>query len=167
MRSRNGVYRFLFLMGLLFEAIGQLLLSYGNDFVYALEPIDFAHWSLLLGVVLMIPQISTFPQKVFSYIGMPIALIGVVCIIGMCVLDFIWWSMETQEIRNEFAAHISNVPSIWKPFITTGPNFLNIGLMILSFNYVKESKIGIIIIVLATMMLFNLIPVPFKFKFLP
>jgi hypothetical protein len=150
------------LIGLVFEIIGQILLSKGNDFVYSLKPVDFAHWSLLLGVVLLIPQVVSFPNKIFSYIGTPLALGGIVCIIGMCVLDFIWWSQPTQEIRNEFAGHLSKFPSIWKPFITSGPKYLNIGLFFLSLNYFKQNKLGVIIILLTTLIFVNLIPIPFK-----
>lgn len=147
-------YKTLFIIGLLFEMVGQILLAQGNDFVYALQPIDFAHWSLLLGVVFMMPQVVTFPNKPFSYIGAPIAIIGIVSMIGMCVLDFIWWSQPTQEIRSELAGHLSKFPSIWKTFITTGPNFLNAGLLILSFNYLKKNKLGVAIIILATLIIY-------------
>ena len=149
-------YKTLFIAGLLCEAIGQVLIAQGNNFVYALKPIDFAHWSLLLGVVLMIPQAVSFPNKVFSYIGSPLLIIGIVCIIGMCVLDFIWWSYPTQEMRSEFAGHISKIPSIWKPFISIGPStyFFNLGLLFLSLNYFKQHKLGVLIVILATLIIF-------------
>ena len=147
-------YKTLFIIGLLFEIIGQILLAQGNEFVYALKPIDFAHWSLLLGVVFMIPQVVSFPNKFFSYIGTPIALAGIVAIIGMCVLDFIWWSQPNQEVRREFAGHLSKFPSIWTVFITTGPSFLNAGLLILSFNYFKQNKAAVFIIILATLIIY-------------
>ena len=51
-------YKPFFILGLLFETVGQILLAQGNDFVYSLKPIDFAHWSLLLGVTLLIPQLA-------------------------------------------------------------------------------------------------------------
>lgn len=143
-------YKLLFVLGLLFEATGQILLSKGNEFVYALRPIDFAHWSLLIGVVLLIPQIGNFKKSIFTYFGVPIILIGITSIIGMCVLDFIWWSQPTQEIRNEFAGHLIKFPMIWKPFISSCPKFLNIGLFILSLNYLKEQKLGVSIIITAT-----------------
>ena len=41
------VYRILFLIGVALFLIGQIILSKGNDYVYAQEPIDFAHWFLL------------------------------------------------------------------------------------------------------------------------
>jgi hypothetical protein len=147
-------YKPFFIIGLLFEAIGQIFLAQGNDFVYALKPIDFAHWSLLLGVAFLIPQLGQFPKNIFTYIGIPTIIIGIVCIIGMCVLDFIWWSQSTQEIRSEFAGHISKVPSIWKPFISIGPNFLNVGLLLLTLNYFKQNKFGVILVVLATLIVF-------------
>ena len=157
-----STYKLFFLLGLVFELTGQILLSRGNDFVYGLRPIDFAHWSLLLGVVLLLPQVVSSPNMIFSYIGIPLAIGGIVCIIGMCVLDFIWWSQPNQEVRNEFAGHLSKFPSIWKPFITSGPKYLNIGLFFLSLNYFKNSKIGVLIIVIATLIFINLIPIPFK-----
>lgn len=143
-------YKVLFVIGLLLETIAQIILSKGNEFVYALRPIDFAHWSLLIGVLLLIPQIGNFKSSLFTFIGVPIILIGIMSNIGMCVLDFIWWSQPTQEIRNEFANHLFKFPMIWKPFISLCPKFLIIGLFILSLNYIKEYKIGVIIIFLAT-----------------
>ncbi len=147
-------YRVLFILGLLFECIGQILLSNGLEFIYAQKPIDFAHWLLLLGVVFLIPQLFSFPEKLFVKIGIPVVLTGIVCIIGMCVLDFVWWSQPNQDVRVEFATHLSKFPSIWKPFITTGPNFLNAGLLLMSVPYFKKSKIGFILVALATLIVF-------------
>lgn len=157
-----STYKILFLLGLAFEVIGQIILSKGNDFVYGLQPIDFAHWSLLIGVVLLIPQVVSFPNKIFSYVGIPLALAGITCIIGMCVLDFIWWSQPTQEIRNEFAGHLSQFPSIWKPFISSGPKCLNIGLLFLSLNYIKQCKPGVGIIIFTTIILAIPSAIPFR-----
>lgn len=150
----KNYYKFLFVLGLIFESLGQLLLSRGNEFVYASRPIDFAHWSLLVGVVLLIPQIGNFKASIFTYIGVPIIMVGITCIIGMCVLDFIWWSQPNQEIRNEFAGHLVKFPMIWKPFISVGPNFLNVGLVILALNYLRHHKLGVLLIILATLTVF-------------
>lgn len=152
----------LFVLGLLFEMTGQILLTNGNEWVYAQRPIDFTHWFLLLGVALLIPQVGLFPNKIFSYIGIPLLMVGIVSIIGMCVLDFIWWSQPNQEIRNEFAGQISQVPSIWKPFISRGPGFTNIGLFVLSLNYIKEKKLGVILMTFVTLMVFFGGFIPYK-----
>lgn len=160
-------YRIFFLIGLVLFLIGQIIMSKGNDFVYAQEPIDFAHWFLLVGVVLLIPQVVSFPKKIFSLIGIPLTLIGIVCTIGMCVLDFIWWSFPNYEMRNDFTQHISQVPSIWKTFMIIGPSskIFNLGLLILSLNYFKKEKLGIVIILLANLILWHIIPLPFRLIF--
>ena len=154
----------LFLIGLPFFLIGQMILAKGNDFVYHQAPIDFAHWFLLVGVTLLIPQTVTFPKKIYSLIGAPLTLIGIVCIIGMCVLDFIWWSFPNEEMRNIFTNHIATVPSIWKPFVTIGPSskIFNLGLLVLSLNYIKNNKLGIILVFTANLILWNIIPLPYR-----
>ena len=43
---------------------------------------------------------------------------------------------------------------IWKPFISFGPSILNVGLLILSFNYIKQNKLGVILIILATLVIY-------------
>ena len=102
-------HKIIFIIGLICFLIGQIILAQGNDFVYEQQPIDFAHWFLFLGVVLMIPQVVSFPKSIYTYIGSPLTLIGIVCMIGMCVLDFIFWSYESVELRNEFFNHIGHI----------------------------------------------------------
>lgn len=156
--------KLLFIAGLVVFLIGQIILAQGNAYVYSLKPIDFAHWSLLVGVVLLIPQVVTFPRKRFSYIGIPLALIGIVCNIGMCVLDFIWWSFPDEASRIEFTNHISQVPSIWKPFISIGSSskIFNLGLLLISLDYIKSKKWGVLLIAVGTLILMHLIPIPYR-----
>jgi len=158
------IFRIIFLLGISFFLIGQILLAQGNDFVYSQKPIDFAHWFLLIGAVLLIPQVVSAPKTLASYIGAPLTLIGIICIIGMCVLDFIWWSFPNEELRREFTTHIVQIPSIWKPFITIGPSskVFNLGLLLLGVNYLKKEKLGVGIIFIATLVLWHIIPVPFR-----
>jgi len=160
-------HKIFFLIGLGFFLVGQILLAQGNEFVYSQKPIDFAHWFLLVGSVFLIPQVVFFPKSIFSSLGIPISLVGIACIIGMCVLDFIWWSFPTEEARMAFTNHISQVPSIWKPFISIGPSskIFNLGLLILSLNYFKKEKIGVAIIFIATLILWYIIPLPFRLVF--
>lgn len=160
-------YKTFFVLGLILILSGQILLAQDNDFVYNQEPIDFAHWLLLIGVVMMIPQVVNLPTKIYSYIGIPLTLIGIICIIGMCVLDFIWWSFPNEAMRSEFTSHISQVPSIWKPFITIGPSskVFNLGLLILSMNYFEKRKLGIGILLIANLILWHIIPIPYRLVF--
>ena len=159
--------KLLFLFGLFLFLIGQLFLAKGNEYVYNQEPIDFAHWFLLVGAVCLIPQVVNFKKKIFSYVGIPLTFIGIIAIVGMCVIDFIFWSYPTQELRNEFAIHLSKEAAIWKPFMSIGPSskVFNLGLLILSLNYLNDKKIGIGIILLANLILWHLIPVPYRLVF--
>lgn len=167
MNTSNIFYKIFFITGLVFLLVGQLLLAKGNEFVYNQQPIDFAHWFLLVGVVFLIPQVVSFPKKIFGLIGIPITLVGITCMIGMCVLDFIFWSFPNDEMRNEFASHVTQVPSIWKTFITIGPSskVFNLGLLILGLNYLNKEKIGVGILVVATLILWHIIPVTFRLVF--
>ena len=160
-------YRILFQTGIAFILIGQIILSKGNEFVYNLKPIDFAHWFMLVGVVLLIPQVISFPKKPISFIGIPLTMIGITCMIGMCVIDFIFWSYPNDELRNEFANHIAQEPSIWKVFMTIGPSskVFNLGLLLLSFTYLKTEKIGIALLLIATLILWHVIPTPHRLLF--
>ncbi|WP_408039009.1 hypothetical protein [Tenacibaculum amylolyticum] len=158
--KHNKLYDYLFLTGILFEVIGQLLFVLVS--VYDLKPIDFAHWSLFLGVAFAIPKMVNFPKGIITYIGTPIAMAGAICILGMCLLDFIWWSQPNQEIRNEFASHLSQFPSIWDVFIKKGTGYFNIGLFILSLNYLRQNKLGVLVILIATLFIFGIIPIPYK-----
>ncbi len=164
MERGSKFHRILFLLGLLFFLLGQIILAQGEEFVNNQEPIDFAHWFLFVGVVMLIPQVVLFPNRIYSYVGIPLTLIGIACIIGMCVLDFIWWSFPNEAMRNEFTNHISNVPSIWKPFITIGSSskVFNVGLLTLSLNFMENKKLGIVIIIMANLILWHIIPVPFR-----
>ena len=154
--------RILFLSGILFFLIGQTLLAKGQAYVNGQEPIDFAHWFLLVGAVLLIPQVITHPKKNFGYIGVPLTIIGIVGIIGMCVLDFIFWSYPDQEGRNAFYEHISKVPSVWDAFMVYGSSskIFNVGLLLIALDYIKTRKVGIAVLVFASLILWNLIPVP-------
>lgn len=154
-----NIYKILFLVGLLLETIGQVMLYQRSTLFY--QSIDLAHWCLLLGVVLLIPQVISFPDKVFSYLGIPIVIVGIVSIIGMCVIDFTLWSYQANyEARSAFFQHISKVSLVWKPFMKIGPPFLNVGLLLLSFNYWKENKLGVVVMIVAT--LFTQISVSFN-----
>ena len=101
------IYRALFLIGILFELIAQIFFRFGIRWS---EPLDFPHWFLLLGVVFMIPQVISFPDKIYSYIGIPIMIVGIVGAIGMCVLDFTFWSYQSDyKAGSAFFKHISKL----------------------------------------------------------
>ena len=145
----------LFLSGLLVYTCGQILINLGPEFTDNQRPIDYAHWLLLIGVLLLIPLTARLPRDWFSYIGAPILIVGIACVIGMCVLDFIFWSLPTSEQKQKLATHLINTPAIWTPFITVGPNIIfNVGLLLPSLSYFRRSKVGTILVIAGSLVIF-------------
>ena len=147
------LYEFYFLLGLFLYTVGQyLIFIFFNDIdaLHSQEPIDFAHWFMLIGVLLLIPQIGNFPKTKLNLIGTPILVIGIGLIIGMCVLDFVFWSIKSSEFKSEVATHLINTPAIWTPFMEVGGKVFTFGLLMSSCNYFKQSKLGVILVLIGT-----------------
>jgi len=148
------LYEWYFLLGLFLYTVGQFLIFiFFNDIdaLHSQEPIDFAHWFLLIGVLLLIPQIGNFPRTKINLIGTPILVLGVGLMIGMCVLDFVFWSIKSPEFKSEVATHLINTPAIWEPFMYFNGWLFNVGLLISSFSYYKISRAGILVVILGTL----------------
>ncbi len=126
--------------GLFFLVVGQIILSKGQEFVFRQKPIDYAHWFLLVGAILMFTFSSVLPKNTFHFIG-------------MCSIDFILWSFKTENSRNEFLNQLFNTPSISLPFIIVGPSFLYLGLTIQSLNYFRTNLPGFILTVSGTIII--------------
>ena len=110
----------LFLLGLFTYTVGQyLIFIYFNDLekLHNQEPIDFSHWLMIFGVLLLIPQIGNFPKSRWNYISSPTLILGIGLMIGMCVLDFVFWSLKEPELKRQVSEHLINTPEIWKPFM--------------------------------------------------
>lgn len=117
------------------------------------EPIDFTHWFMLMGVILLIPQNGNFPKSKLNLIGTPLLVIGIGLMIGMCVLDFIFWSIKSPEFESEIVTHLTNTSAIWDPFMNFNGWFFNIGLLTSSFSYFKNSKIGTLLVLIGTLVI--------------
>ncbi len=144
-----SLFESLFLLGLLAYTSGQFLIFvYFNDIdaLHAQEPVDFAHWFMLTGVLLLIPQANRFPKSKIHFVGGPLLISGIGLTIGMCVLDFVFWSIDSAEQKREIAAHLINTPSIWLPFMSFSGQIFNLGLVICAFSYYRFSKISPLIV---------------------
>ena len=147
------LYELYFLLGLFLYTVGQFLIFiFFNDIdaLHSQEPIDFAHWFMLIGALLLIPQIGNFPKTKLNLIGTPVLVIGIGLIIGMCVLDFVFWSIKSPEFKSEVATHLINTPEIWTPFMEVGGKVFTFGLLMSSCNYFKQSKLGVILVLIGT-----------------
>ncbi|WP_417489315.1 hypothetical protein [Maricaulis sp.] len=143
--------RILFIAGLVIYTAGQVLLNLGQDFVAAQSPVDFAHWLLLTGALFLIPFVARLPWRNLHLITIPLMLVGIASVVGMCVLDFIFWSLPDGEFERQVAGHLIATPAIWQPFMAIGPNYIfGAGLMLPCLSYWNRSRTGVVLVVAGT-----------------
>lgn len=158
----------LIVIGLALIVLSQLLMSFGYDFLMAQRPIDYAHWALLLGSILMFGLWFHLPSNFSKNIGLTLMSIGIGGIVGMCVLDFLLWASHgNAEIKGELFNVISSSPSIKYPFLIVGPTLFYTGICVSTYGLFIRAKwqvvtvnIGALMVGLGHMVLNNqIIPV--------
>ncbi|WP_417470951.1 hypothetical protein [Maricaulis sp.] len=144
--------RVLFVAGLAIYTTGQVLINLGRDFVEAQTPIDFAHWLLLLGVLFLIPFTGRLPRRNLHLLTLPLLIAGIAAVIGMCLIDFIFWSLPAGDLENRLASELIATPSIWPVFITIGPNHVfSLALMLPSLSWYRASRAGTALVIIGTL----------------
>lgn len=134
------------LLGLGFMIISQILFAQGFEFLENQQPIDFAHWFMLLGAVFLIGFNSVFPKGIINSIAVVLTTIGIVAHIGMCSIDFVLWSFgDNYNGRNELIGQLMNTPVIWYPFMIIGPALLYVGLSTHAWAFIKKAPIPAIL----------------------
>lgn len=132
-----------FLFGLVLYILGQVLVNLGPDFVSAQRPVDYAHWLLLLGSLFFLPFVARLARTPLNLVALITMALGVAAVIGMCVLDFIFWSLPDDAFESELARRLTATPAIWSPFITVGPNYIfGLALALSSLAFFRESRVG-------------------------
>lgn len=112
------------------------------------KPIDFAHWFNLIGATLLFPFNFVFPKNKLNTIASFITSLGVIAHIGLCTIDFIFWSFGNDEIRSEaLRIHLSNTPSILFPFVIIGPSLLFVGLALHASNFIKTHSLKALLVI--------------------
>ena len=142
--------RGLFLVGLSVYAAGQGLITMGRDFVDGLQPVDLAHWALVVGAVMLLPYAARMPKTRIAWIAGPLLIIGVAGIVGMCVVDFLIWSYGPGPERDAFIRHAVAEPAIWTPFMVVGPWLFGLGIALASLSYVEGTRSGPAIVIVAS-----------------
>ena len=143
----------LFITGLLLQTLAQFFFSIQSAQINLLEPIDFIHWTLLIGFVLVIPYVLQFSKGWFQKIGGTFSMIGLICLICMCAIDFVLWSFRNLPAeRNELVLHIQNEPMIWPVFFTVGPAFYYTGMSIQAMAYLKSNFIPALIAIIGAVL---------------
>jgi len=135
--------------GLAFLILNQIMLLQGNEFIQTQKPIDYAHWLLLLGVLLTLSLNYIFSNTIFSNTATVLTSIGAIALVGQAVIDFLWWSYGTDyDGMNNLINQIMSRPSIRIPFITIGPALFYLGLAIHAGKFIREKTLWSLIAIL-------------------
>lgn len=132
----------LFLMGFAVFTAGQVMLRLFDSAARGAQPVDYTHWLLLIGVVLLIPYTARLPRRGFHLVTAPVLLLGIVATIGMNILDFVFWALP-PELNGDIYRVLSVESSIWWPFMRYGPNEFFITAFVLpSLTLFHVSRVG-------------------------
>ncbi len=131
--------RFLVAGGLILLILSQVLLAQGYDFLMAQKPIDFAHWAMLIASVLLFALWFSLPANFTKKAGLLIMSLGIAGIAGMCVIDFILWSLHGQpDLKHQIFTHITSTPSLRLPFLIIGPALFYSGICIATYGLIQR-----------------------------
>lgn len=136
-------------MGLVFLVLNQILLLQGDVFIQTQQPIDYAHWLLLLGALLTVTINVVLSDNIFSKPATILTSLGAIALLGQAVIDFTWWSYGTDygDMGNA-VNQVMGQPSIRIPFITIGPALFYLGLALHAGKYIKKLPIwGLLVLI--------------------
>ncbi|MDQ0576848.1 hypothetical protein [Agromyces albus] len=139
-RTRSAV---LFLaVSLAAMGVGQLLLSFGRDFVDAQQPIDWAHWLILIGAVGGALSTSGFVLGQLGQLGRiarAFVVIGAIGFGGMVAIDLMLWTLPADPMLDDALRAALDSPQVAVPFLWVGPALFFIGLMLIAVEWVRLS----------------------------
>ncbi len=138
----NKVDKSLLLIGLCFYLVGQVWINVTGSMTSKQIAIDGIHWLMLVGASLLLPFSARLPRTGIAAIAGPFMLVGIVLVIGSCVVDFVLWSVPEQPFRGEVSLHLIHSPMIWKPFIVISGYIFTPALAFASFVYMRWTKLG-------------------------
>ena len=127
-------------IGIAALTLGQFLIAQGQPFVMAQRPLDWAHWFLLVGAVILMWRLTEIPVGGLGRVGRLAMLAGGAAFIGMSVIDFALWSLPSEEARQVFINRLQQTPAISLPFLTVGPSLLFLGLGAMALEWVAMMR---------------------------
>ena len=137
------------IIGLVFLIVNQIMLLGGNEFIQNQEPIDYAHWLLLIGALLCLSLNYIFSDNIFSNIATILTSLGIVALIGQATIDFLWWSYGTDfDGMDKLTSQIMERPSIRIPFMTIGPALFYLGLSAHAVKFIKTHTFWSILVLI-------------------
>lgn len=144
----------IFLGGLIIYLAGQVIINLMGAVSRAQTPIDYSHWLMLIGAVLMLPFALRRPMTGLNLLIAPVLVLGVVSVIGMCVIDLVFWSLPDVHYRNDLAVRLIDSPGLWRPFMQWGPNeVFTLGVALPALLYWGCSRAGVGLVALGAFLI--------------
>lgn len=149
----NKADRYFFLAGLILFIVALVLIfSFGSSHKTE-TTIDYIHWLMLISSVLMLPFAINLREHALAIVASVLITIGVICVVGMCVVDMVFWGIGDEGTRSATIAELVATPSIWWPFMLYGSEeVLYAGFVWAAACYWKVSKVGPILVVLGAVL---------------
>jgi hypothetical protein len=136
-RTRNSVL--CLAVSLAAMGVGQLLLSFGRDFINAQRPIDWAHWLILMGAVGGAISIQGFGYRRIGRIARSLVVIGAVGFGGMVAIDLLLWTLPAEPMLDDALGAALDAPHVAVPFLWVGPALFFIGLALAAVEWLRLS----------------------------
>ncbi len=126
---------------------GQLLLSFGRDFIDAQRPVDWAHLLMLAGAIGGLIGAARLPLGRLGSVGWVLTTLGALAFSGMVAIDLMLWATPTQTVVDEALQIALDSPLVAVPFLWVGPSLFFIGLTLLAAEWViRRSRIAVLVI---------------------
>lgn len=143
--------KYLFALGLLLQICGQSMFTIHAHWITLQEPIDFIHWALLLGYMMCIPYALQFSLGWFRSVGSVLTFLGAVSLVGMCAIDFVFWSYRSDyDSQTALVSKMMAEPAIWPVFFTVGPAFFFTGLAVQAMGFWQSHRVATIAAVMGS-----------------
>ena len=136
-RTRNATL--VLAVSLAAMGVGQLLLSFGRDFIDAQQPIDWAHWLILIGAAGGALSTSGFVLGRFGRVGRAFVVIGAIGFGGMVAIDLMLWTLLADPALDDALSAALDSPQVAVPFLWVGPALFFIGLLLIAVEWVRLS----------------------------
>lgn len=135
----------LLVMGIATYLAGQIWINITGSMTKDQIAFDAIHWLMLIGATLIIPFAARLPRRGIALVSGPLLIIGIVLIIGMCVIDFVFWAIPDPDLRYAAGSEMAGTPALWTPFISLAGWVFTPALALSAFIYWRVSKAGVLI----------------------
>ncbi|MCD2441875.1 hypothetical protein LQ757_06240 [Agromyces sp. SYSU K20354] len=119
--------------------VGQLLFSFGRDFIDAQQPIDWAHWLILIGAAGGALATSGSAVGRLGRVARALVMVGAIAFGGMVAIDLMLWTLPADPMLDDALSAALDAPQIAVPFLWVGPSLFFIGLALIALEWVGSN----------------------------